>query len=349
MVVAKLLWLLAFLPPIFFGFGPLDESGARGRGTALLHTIDPRMTREELASANAYLSQLPPAEPGDSLWTVGAARRVVVIDPFSGDLRLYRNDRILALVRDGARPGAPFFATSLALVADAKAKVLALGMTVGPVVRGTPLPRRDAQGNVQRQLLTVEFFDRPHGYPTDHVGNFCVIELDSLTGEVVEIRAGSGYRYGPPTVRIDRKAARRIATLNLHAAIRLDEVSSPAYCVIDRRDAASPEGRACAAAAIAPLCFQVCHKDRSPEGYDVVALASISCDSGAVLARFRGELTADGEPIRGDPDVSIAPHVQREARESRARERVVLGVLLTLAALICVALGFGIKNRKRGS
>lgn len=349
--MVHLLGLLTLVSSIFFGFGCLDEAGARARGMALLHTIDPGLTKGELASARTGASRLPSIGPeGAPVWDIETSGRTVLIDPCSGDLRRYRNDRLLTLLRKGSAPSrSSCFASESEVVARARAKVGALGMRVQPFAKATPLPQPEGRGAVRRQLLTVEFSDRPHGFPTDGAGNFCVIEMDSLTGEVAKLRAGSGYSYGPPTVRIDREAARRTATQALGAAIMPDEVSGPTYCVIDPRDAATPAARAFAFAAISPLCYLVRHKDRSPEGYEVVYLASISCDTGAVLSHFWGELAADGEPIRGDPEVSTAPHVQRDTRARLAQNRVILIVLLGLAALISVALGFGIKNRKRWS
>ncbi|MFI5385975.1 MAG: hypothetical protein ACHQ50_07625 [Fimbriimonadales bacterium] len=216
-------------------------------------------------------------------WSASTPHYSVTIDDFTGQVTMFTDERreMLAMPgpgsREGLRSGRPFYRSEQDVVAKAAAALDRLGWSHGPDVQHRPRPQPNASGEIGRTIISVEFDDRPNGYPANGYGNSCTVGLDSLTGDLVEARRLVGYTYAPANVKITKDQALAIAA----RAIKLTsppDVHGPQYQGLSLYSRAiSPEGRKMAENRMVPLVYAV--RGVSEDVY-------IDVSNGKILTRF---------------------------------------------------------------
>lgn len=194
----------------------LDADQARQIGRSFLVAREPGMTQAELdhlrvrsrdSVQSMYRWEVMATQHGQSVFLDDATGEVTMY----GRAKLYERAMGGPASRSVSAKGKPFYASEPELVAGARAKLDKLDWRPGPDASHRPLPKPDPNGEIPRSLITITFSEHPNGYQAYGVGNFCLITLDSLSGETVEIQRQIGFSYQTPNVRISAHDALAIA------------------------------------------------------------------------------------------------------------------------------------------
>lgn len=194
----------------------LDADQALQIGRSFLVAGEPGMTQAELdhlrvrsrdSVQSMYRWEVMATQHGQSVFLDDATGEVTMY----GRANLYERAMGGPASRSVSAKGKPFYASEPELVAGARAKLDKLDWRPGPDASHRPLPKPDPNGEIPRSLITITFSEHPNGYQAYGVGNFCLITLDSLSGETVEIQRQIGFSYQTPNVRISAADALAIA------------------------------------------------------------------------------------------------------------------------------------------
>lgn len=262
----------------------MDEAQARQLATHFIETIDPQSgivpSGFAECSRTKWRMEFGVAQFG---WSLRVGEKIVRIEERTSSVVRYTDGELESLAmlgprsRSVAQQGIPYFASKEALVLHAKKKLDSIAWHHGSGVEIKSFPQPNGRGEVPRVIIGLVFSDEPHGFPSTGKGNFAVIGLDSLSGEVVSLQRELGWTYGPPTLKVTRDEA--IAIASQHEEIPADPwVFGPSYLTISSYDKD-----------LTPRAEQLCRNKELVLGYIIRGKKrsfQIAADNGELLCTF---------------------------------------------------------------
>ncbi|MBI5708405.1 MAG: hypothetical protein HZC36_15590 [Armatimonadetes bacterium] len=269
--------------------GQLTEHAALAKAIAFAQKIDPLTTATEAASFRAQKVGRSQPSPMRERWMIVGKFQILGVDGSTGDIVSYGNGKRYGAAHGSDSFRAPtrgkaFYHDESDLIAKASAKLEAIGWAHGPdVIKEHPFPTPDENGELGHAIIYVRFYERPNGYRLEGGANFCVIGLDSLSGDIIELDRALGYTFGPTTSTIDSTTALEAASAKIELG-EAPDVWGPIYRQLSERADLSTRGRDLCRRQVVPLCFVV--RGTKQDAY-------IAADNGEVL-ETHSNLTGSG-------------------------------------------------------
>lgn len=326
----------------------IDEQSALQQAVSFVKsvkTLDP--TAEELNLGRWHIRRSDRLHADHSaLWQVGGDGHSLSVDDSTGKVTRYSNSIFYSRVQGpkavkAARTGKAFYASETDLVSKAKAKLETLHWPFGSEVIHRPLQSPNDQGEINRSIVYLKFCDKPNGYSTNQSGNICVIGLDSLTGDVIELQRRMGYLYGPAQVKVTSTEATAIASQSIDLE-KSGKASGPQYVEILGVGELSDRAKELYQSKTIPLVYFI-HGTKKD--------ALIAADTGEILVSYdnavAGEKTQSSTPQSSpalDRSVSGSPVSERDKRDNLAL--IVLSLLLVTLGGAYLALRFRVDKQK---
>jgi hypothetical protein len=253
-----------------------SKSRVQDAASSFLRRVSPGMSGQELARLDTYRMSISTT---GTIWGVSTTRHSLTIQEPEMEVTLYTDGLLYGRSNGGEAMhspvyASPFYSSKKDLALRGREVLDHLGWHTGPEVTFPALPKLDRNGKCRREILYLNFSDRPYRFPATRVGNTSLIGLDSLTGEVIELQRSVGYRYAPPELRISRDQAIKVARGSILPTGPL-EVNGPAYQLLSTDEVLSPRGSALCRAKTLPLAYRLVGQN----GFVVVA-----ADAGEVLS-----------------------------------------------------------------
>jgi hypothetical protein len=254
-------------------------------------------------------------------WSAGGQGRSLTIAEETATVLSYVNSDVESLSFLGPRSktvpqtGRPFFTSEAALVGRAKSVLAKVGWHVGAQPVTKPLPKKDKSGEIARQLLMVEFHERPFGFPSGRTGDYSIVTLDSLSGAIASLDQRVGCTYErPPAKILSRAEVQARVKKSLSEDLKESQISGPRYNQLYSQTTLSPRGVDLCKRKIVPLVYT------ATTGSGTLL---IDAGTGEVLSRISGA-AGNGPTPRNLPE---------------ARKKVALFLLYGLATSAALLVG----------
>ena len=314
-----------------------DEKTVLARARSFIERIHPNLNGKELdrLSAKVQDNENRRGRSGRS-WTINSSSFVLNVEDESDSVVLFLDGQNRKpfngpTMKDYDQSGKPFYGSEKDLIAKVDSKLSYIGWKHGPEFEVKSLPNPEESGAIKRQIMYIDFYDRPNGYRAKGVGNFVEVGVDSLSGDIVEMQREVGYKYGPGTLDISYEKAFSVAKGAIDLPEQTAKVEPTYHEFHDGEELSDRAEQYCENKTLA-LAYQF----ESSEGYVVVA-----ADTGEILSKRLGKKAISS---------SVSPKKTSVSRSDVSDERsqpVPYIVLIGIGLVLASAVGYMISVRTR--